>query len=136
MSQRSIQGTSFIYFTFNPFPLIGVFWCICSIQLLKTWWPKWNLLNEQFLLSSPCFQPYFIVKFSFKEICQSVVLYNFNVVCCRFVVWGKGLNQIVEMYKLIFIYTCENTLRLSVSQSTAPFFFMSTVKPRRIHQSS
>ena len=63
--------------------------------------------NEQFLLLSQCFQLFFTFIYrDFLYLC----LYVFKVVCCRFVVCGKGLKYKKESIEVKGIIACNYLL--------------------------
>ena len=69
----------------NPFPHIDAFWRLCSRQLFENIVTKEEIAqNVQFLLLPQCFQLW-----RFSMFWQN----TFKVVCCRIVVWGKGLKK-------------------------------------------
>ena len=67
----------FIHWSFNPFPYIDAFWHLCNRRLLKLLWQKKKLL----MMSN-----FSICHNDFNYTC----IFNFKVVCCRFIVCGKG----------------------------------------------
>ena len=79
-------------FAINPFPHIDAFWCLCCRQLFENIVTKEEIAqNQQFLFLTLFFT--FSHRFSIQLKRFSIFWQNmFKVVCCRFVVWAKGLN--------------------------------------------
>ena len=76
----------------NSFPHTDAFWRLCNVRLLKTLWQKEKLLKTSNL--SFCYNVfnffssnYTFIFGDFPWFCLDV----FKVVCCGFVVCGKGL---------------------------------------------
>ena len=67
------KASTFGWERVNPFPHIDAFWCLCSGRLLE------NIVTKEEIAQNEIF--YFFDK-----------IYMFKDVCCRIVVWGKGLT--------------------------------------------
>ena len=79
---------------FNTFSHIDAFWCLCSRRLFENIVTKVEIAqNVQFLLLPQCF-PLLVIGIPFKYV-DFLFFWQimFKVVCCRIVVWGKGLKE-------------------------------------------
>ena len=101
----------------NPFPHIDAFWRLCRRQLFENIVTKEEIAqNVQLLLLPRCF-PLLVRGYPFNYRDFLFFYKNmFKVVCCRIVVWGKGLNSFQCSYSMhtsnIFWWSC-----LSINQN-------------------
>ena len=86
-------------FAFNPFPHIDVFWRLCRRWLFKNMATKEEIAPNN--VFKQCFQIYSIIVHSFDVSFQFFCGSVFKVVCCRFVVCGKGfIKRLNQLFKL------------------------------------
>ena len=90
----------------NPFPHIDAFWHLCSRRLFENIVTKEEIAqNKQFLLLPQCF-PLLVIGCLFNIRDFYIFWQNIiKVVCCRIVVWGKGLKPLplncIHIYSLL-----------------------------------
>ena len=77
----------------NPFPHTDTFWRLCSRRLFENKVTKEEIAqDEQFLLLPQCL-PLLVIGYPFNY--RDFPFFDknmFKVVCCRIVLWGKGLR--------------------------------------------
>ena len=77
--------------TVNPFPHIDAFLRLCSRRIFENIETKEEIAqNKLFLLLPQCF-PLLVIGYPCNY--RDFLLFDKKVVCCRIVVWGKGLSM-------------------------------------------